>query len=144
MFDDISKNADEFARNLQNLGSVIEQDVFDKVIRKCLFDLLQLIIRKTPVDTGRARASWVLSTEYDDFQLPRGDYNSKFEKMIPETMSWLPVSSQYVIYNNLDYIVALENGHSRQAPAGFVAQALAALSSHIAKAAAAAGYGVTE
>lgn len=144
MFDDIAKNADEFARNLQNLGSVIEQDVFDKVIRKVLMDLLQRIISTTPVDTGRARASWVLSAGYDDFQLPPGDYNSKFEKMIPETMSWLPASSRYVIYNNLEYIVALENGHSKQRPNGFVAQALAALGSHIAKAAAAAGYGATE
>ena len=55
-------------------------------------------------------------------------------------MASLPKSSQYVIFNNLEYIVALENGHSQQAPSGFVAQALAAIGNHVAKAARAAGY----
>ena len=45
-----------------------------------------------------------------------------------------------MIYNNLEYIQALENGHSQQAPSGFVAQALAAIGNHVAKAARAAGY----
>lgn len=143
MYDDISGNAEQFAKSLDDLGKKIESDIFDKVIRKVLFDLLQEIIRKTPVDTGRARASWVLSVDFDDFQLPPGDYNSSFEKVIPETMSWLPKSSQYVIYNNLEYIVALENGHSKQAPQGFVAQALAAIGEHVSKAARAAGYEAT-
>lgn len=140
MFDDIAPNADAFARQLNAIADNVENDIFDKVIRKALFDLLQEIIKNTPIDTGRARASWVLDIEFSDFSLPPGDYNSVFEKAIPETMAWLPHSDHYVLYNNLEYIVALENGHSKQRPNGFVAQALAAFASHLSKVAKAAGY----
>lgn len=140
MFDDISGNAEQFARSLDALGKQIQEDVFDKIIKKALFDLLQQIIRTTPVETGRARASWTLDVDHDDFVLPDGDYNNAFEKAIPEGMSWLPDSDRYVIYNNLEYIQALENGHSKQRPSGFVAQAIAAIGNHVAKAARAAGY----
>ncbi len=140
MYDDIASNADAFAKQLNSIADKVEDDVFNKVIRKALFDLLQEIIRTTPIDTGRARASWVLDVNFNDFALPPGDYNISFEKAVPEAMSWLPKSDYYVIYNNLEYIVALENGHSKQRPNGFVAQALAAFASHLSQVAKAAGY----
>ena len=49
----------------------------------------------------------------------------------------------YYLYNNVEYIVALENGHSQQAPAGFVAQALASLAQLVAQKAREAGYEAT-
>lgn len=143
MYDDISGNAEQFAQALNQLGQQIEDDVFDKVIRKALFDLLSEIVNNTPVDTGRAKGSWALDTKFSDFALPPGDYREAVQQGLTATMASLPKSSQYVIYNNLEYIVALENGHSKQAPSGFVAQALAAIGEHVAKAARAAGYEAT-
>lgn len=139
MYNDIAANAEQFAKSLNEFSQQVSLD-FYTILRKALFDLLQEIIKKTPVDTGRARNSWVLDIEFSDFALPPGDYRSVFENVIPETMSWLPESDHYVLFNNLEYIQALENGHSQQAPSGFVAQALAAFSTYYSKAARQLGY----
>lgn len=137
MYDDISGNAADFQRALNALGTQVQEDVFDKIVKKALFDLLKEIIRTTPIDTGRARGSWMIDTEWSGWQLPPGDFKGE---VVAATVDALPDSERYVIYNNLEYIQALENGHSQQAPSGFVAQALAAIGNHVAKAARAAGY----
>ena len=137
MYEDISGNAQQFANALNALGKQVEDDIFNKVIKKALFDLLQEIIRTTPIDTGRARGSWAIDAEWSGWSLPAGDH---IGEMVESTVRALPDSDRYVIFNNLEYIQALEDGHSRQAPSGFVAQALAAIGGHIAKAARAAGY----
>ena len=137
MYDDISGNASDFQRALNALGTQVQEDVFNKIIKKALFDLLKEIIRTTPIDTGRARGSWMIDTEWKDWKLPEGDH---IGSVVESTVKALPDSDRYVIYNNLEYIQALENGHSQQAPSGFVAQALAAIGNHVAKAARAAGY----
>lgn len=54
-------------------------------------ELTATLVRRTPIDTGLARSSWVPKLNTDGFE----------------------------INNNVDYIVALEEGHSKQAPAGF-------------------------
>lgn len=137
MYADIQGNAEQFARSLDALGKQIQEDVFDKVIKKALFDLLKEIIRTTPVDTGRAMGSWTIDVDWKSWQLPPGDYNGE---VVAATVAALPDSDRYVIYNNLEYIQALESGHSKQRPSGFVAQALAAIGGHVARAARAAGY----
>lgn len=55
-------------------------------------DLMAGLIQTTPVDTGRARAGWQLENE--------GDFA--------------------VVSNMVPYIGVLNDGHSQQAPAGFV------------------------
>lgn len=57
---------------------------------KMLLDLHGGLVRKTPVDTGNARAGWSVDTV------------------------------AMTIENPVDYIDALNNGHSGQAPAGFI------------------------
>lgn len=124
--DDISRNATEFAAALNQIGVRYERD-FDKLVRKVLFDLWRMIAEGTPVATGRARASWMLDTDWSAWQLPPGDYRDAIAANIGAVVSALPKSEKYVLYNNLEYIEALEDGHSKaQAPNGFVALALAA------------------
>ena len=56
-------------------------------------EMLHRIMKRTPVDTGRARAGWRLM---------------KTGKM------------KFVISNEVHYIIYLEFGHSKQAPGGMV------------------------
>ena len=72
----------------------------------------------TPVDTGRARASWTIAVnQANRHVMPEGRYPAMPN---PGFLDVRPGDS-VVISNNLPYITALENGHSRQAPFGMVA-----------------------
>lgn len=75
----------------------------------------------TPVDTGRARANWHLDLNVVDVRIiepGEGDGNI-------EAIASYKLGQTVFISNNLPYIRALNNGHSIQAPAGFVEDALA-------------------
>ena len=88
------------------------------------------VIDKTPRDTGRAAGSWGISLDTPgDYQLPEGDYGgsgraAKSQQKVLSKLQKDPYHEVF-IYNNLDYIEALNMGHSRQAPAGFVEITLA-------------------
>lgn len=88
--------------------------------KRVALDLYARIIRRTPVDTGRARASWNLSVGKPDRSIkPEGRYDTPRATI----GSLPPVTHGQVIWisNNLPYIGALEHGHSQQAPVGMVA-----------------------
>ncbi len=105
------RNLDEW--NFKN------RETFRKVVAGVVLDIGSRIIRRTPVDTGRARGNW-------NFSLDRPDTSfdpSKNEKNRVLRKSELPdIDGKHVIFivNNLDYIVALEKGSSAQAPKGMV------------------------
>lgn len=70
---------------------------------------------KSPVDTGRFRASW--NVAYGDPNLsvqPEGDYAGA----IPPAIGVPKTGDTVYVTNNLDYGPALEDGHSPQAPPG--------------------------
>lgn len=91
------------------------------VVKRVALDLFSRIVRKTPVDTGRARASWNISAGAPDLSIPEGQTFSA--KNPTQALSNVNVESGQTIYitSNLSYIVPLEEGHSQQAPAGMVA-----------------------
>lgn len=95
------------------------------VIRKIALDLWTKVTKKTPVDTGRARASWIVSEGEPDIvtTAPVGT------NAVPTPPDFSNVDGTKVVYilNNVSYIEALEDGHSKQAPAGMVRISLAEL-----------------
>lgn len=115
------------------------------VIKKIAFDLYTRLILKTPVDTGRARAGWGISVNTPIIIQPTG-YNNKAAKKVkgPEgadyeaafhasgifampDLSAIDGTQQVFILNSVEYIEALEDGHSKQAPAGMVKVSIAEL-----------------
>ena len=96
--------------------------------RKIAFDILREIVRRSPVDTGRYRANWILSlrspTQEDatqeEFAFGKtfltknavGDGLNVIAKALPGDDIWFN--------NNVPYAERLEEGHSKQAPAGIV------------------------
>lgn len=111
------------------------------VAKRVAFDLFGRIVRKTPVDTGRARASWNISVNHPNRSVvarmrtivkrgthtPKGlDRPSLQQAVSPSQNKSLfalnvKPGDEIWITNNLPYIVELEKGHSKQAPAGMVA-----------------------
>ena len=95
----------------------------DLIKRKVALDIYGQLLAKTPVDTGRARAGWSVSAER-----PGSDVPVKGGKSYPAQPQAIPKNANIIcVYNNVEYIVRLNEGHSRQAPAMFVEQAVDAV-----------------
>lgn len=124
-------NGHEFNAQLTQFARKI-QVAPQKVVKKVAFQLFRRIIEKTPVDTGRARASWNIAIgSINPAVAPEGQHpkspNALAAKAATVLTSYgadgrLPV---VWISNNLPYIGELENGHSQQAPAGMVGLSIA-------------------
>ena len=116
-----------------------KKDVQIKNVRKAYaFALYSSIVKKTPVDTGRARGNWNITVGSDDYrQSERTTPQFHSAGQIPEPKG----DESIFISNNLPYITKLEyggypnppkketgktiNGYSRQAPEGMVGVTLA-------------------
>ena len=86
----------------------------ETVVRKLAFEIYKGVTQKTPVDTGRAKANWMLGY---------GSINSTITNNTTFTAVQPPKGSgkrPIYITNNLPYINKLENGSSKQAPTGMV------------------------
>lgn len=132
------QNFQKFDFDLKEFAQVLQLD-FLLVLKKVIFQLFRAIILHTPVDTGRAASSWAMSKHNPgDFVWPPIDKKTQaspaaaagnaMQNIVPVD----DVNSVYYIYNNVEYILELENGKSRQAPAGMVAVSLAEVETNLA------------
>lgn len=102
----------------QMLGQLAKQLELDAttVYRKTVIDVFAKVVQKTPVKTGRARASWRIGVGSPDLSVaPEGGGGSPIApppNAISLKATW--------ITNNLPYIAALEEGWSGQAPNGML------------------------
>lgn len=117
------RDLDKFAASL-NIG--VEQ-----VVKKIALDVFTGVVRKTPVDKGRARASWVIgverplnSPELSTDKTFSAAEAAQFANLELAELSRLKPFDTVFISNSLPYIEALEDGHSKQAPQGMVAVTL--------------------
>jgi hypothetical protein len=109
----------------ENLGREVE-----KVVRKAALRVDQVVVMGTPVDTGRARGGWILtigkpsSEGPPDTPLDPGG-GSAMAQAVSASKGFKAgkgVLGSIFITNNVEYIQALEDGRSAQAPAGMVKQ----------------------
>ena len=122
------QNLFKFDRDLEKFAKALEIDV-TTVVKKIGFDLFGRIVKKTPVDTGRARASWTIAINEPDRTVAEAGEHKAYQSAPDEAakakanagMAALKPYEPVWISNNLPYIDALEHGHSKQAPEGMVA-----------------------
>ncbi len=76
----------------------------------------------SPVDTGRFRASWAIGENAAPFRgEPEGEYQGNTPpKAVNYQLGNEKIGNVYSIHNNLIYAEPLANGHSIQAPSGWV------------------------
>ena len=91
------------------------------------------LIEGTPVDSGRARAGWMMTDKPTENEPPQvkhrakgGGVEAEFASLIERHLreaTDLGLTQPDVVYicNNVKYILALEAGWSIQAPQGFIA-----------------------
>ena len=91
----------------------------DQVVRKVVIDMTADIVRMTPVDTGHARSNYFWGVQrvsaVDPTQDKRG--GASITRAAEFSMG-LRAGGVVYLTNNLPYIMALEYGSSKQAPAG--------------------------
>lgn len=141
MMDQLSANASDFAAQLVKMGEQVERDVFEGIVKGAMLTLLGRLMETNPIDTARCVTSWSLSTDYSEWVQPPGDYRSvDLGALVKQIVDSLPESDHYVLFNNVEYLSYLEDGHSKNKPSGFIALALAELADNVRVAASAAGY----
>lgn len=91
----------------------------DVVARKVGFEIWNGVTKKTPVDTGRARASWNLTEEV--INLSTASENVNHGASAKGKVGRITGKGDVIyITNNVDYINELDKGTSQQAPNGMV------------------------
>ena len=91
----------------------------DIVVRKITLDIFRNVVKRTPVDTGRARAGWQIEETLHSIKVNKDDPTG--QRTIREARQLInAIRAGGVIYvlNNVEYILPLEYGSSKQAPNG--------------------------
>lgn len=110
------------------------QQAIGEIVRDVAFGLQEMMAEKTPIDTGRATSSWNIAENNADetvtpaLQTNRKEFAAHGAEKITKEQAMAVMrgrrqnigvdASVIVISNALPYIEDLENGSSRQAPAG--------------------------
>ena len=114
------KNTTQFKLDLKKFGEQSEE-TFEKVFRKIALDIDSSVILGTPVDTGRARGNWFTTIGNPSGAVDAGGSAGKAIGQLNAAVAQLKLGDTIWMANNLPYINRLENGWSKQAPAGMVA-----------------------
>ncbi len=93
----------------------------EQLKRALVLEAVSRVVRRTPVDTGRARGNWqvTMSAPGDGYEWDRYDRSGTVALAQAQTVN-APIGVPVYIVNNLPYIERLEHGWSKQAPAGMV------------------------
>lgn len=101
----------------------------DNLVRRCALATDAAVVLATPVDTGRARSNWQvelnspIETNTTAVSPSGREAIESGKAKIQQYKGGMPNAAIYIT-NNLAYIGALNDGHSAQAPAGFVERAV--------------------
>lgn len=129
---------EQFSKRMASLGERVAQEA-DRTVRAAALAADQAVVLATPVDKGRARSNWLVELDAParttiEAYAPGSGGSTAGPNTTAALAQGQPVIASYdgdrnsgiAISNNLPYIEALNDGHSRQAPAGFVKKAVQA------------------
>lgn len=114
--------ADTFALDIAKFVKKAEGNA-TQVVRKIGIDTLAAVVKRTPVDTGRARANWNTSIGSPDLGVSDNkDKSGELAKARGRAVIGTATAAAPIyLMNSLPYIRRLEyEGWSKQAPAGMV------------------------
>ena len=123
----MASNIREFELELDGMFDITMEQLREKVM-ELAFDGDAILRRRSPVDTGQFRANWVTSVGEPITAMQVGP-GGGFEATSLAAIADYPKDAWPVIYmaNNVPYAEALEDGHSKFAPLGVVAETKAEL-----------------
>lgn len=129
---------DQFSRRIATLGEQVAKEA-DRTVRAAALAADQAVVLATPVDKGRARSNWLVEldaparTTIEPYSPGQDGSTAGANSAAALAQGQATIAGYHgdrntgiAISNNLPYIGALNAGHSRQAPAGFVEKAVQA------------------
>lgn len=143
------RNCTTAAQLQATLDELVELHVGEirALVVKAILDGFGRLVQATPKDTGRAQAGWQIGTDESvldvtppAIQRPKeqgnktkaggntllSEYAAMIRDAVPSAASLTKADVIYIV-NNVEYIMMLEAGWSRQAPRGFIGNFLATL-----------------
>jgi len=121
--------AKQFSIDLTRWGTSLEKEQAPQFIRKIALELLKKVTMKSPVDTGRFRANWMVGIGGADETTTESTVNDAMMRG-SIVLTGYKTLKQIHISNNLPYAAALEHGHSQQAPLGVAEISVAEIEAH--------------
>lgn len=121
-----------FSIPLAQLAEKLKLDL-GTVVRKSTLDVFRAVALRSPVDTGRFRANWNVSYGAPDLATSASVDKTRAERESGKALT-LPVGGVTYMANALPYAARLENGYSKQAPAGMVRLSALEFSDYVQKA----------
>lgn len=103
---------------LDQIGDYAE-DKLNQLMRVVVFETDAELKARSPVDTGRFRASWAIG-ENQTGNYDAGPSTSTAPVALNYTLGNEKIGNVYNIHNSLPYAEPLANGSSKQARAGWV------------------------
>jgi hypothetical protein len=91
----------------------------DTVTRKVTLDLFTAVVQKSPVDTGRFKGNWNVSTTTPNVSVSATVNGARGLTEAQKALG-IPAGGIAYLSNGLPYARRLEYGYSGQAPAGMV------------------------
>lgn len=111
----------------QEIKHMIEdwvESVVDRTARTVAIDIDRQLMLVTPVDTGRARAGWIplVSNTPPDYVPDEETFKGRKNVSPPPIpgLRKIKLGEKIYVSNNVPYVIFLDQGHSKQAPAGFI------------------------
>lgn len=113
-------------RSVKEFAKAIQLPVAT-VTQRLALEVFTGVVKRTPVDTGRARSGWQMAIG----EIPTGSPSSSASPPSTPSVQGIDGKRSVFIVNNVHYIVFLEAGHSRQAPSGMIAVTMAGIQGRI-------------
>ena len=126
-------NLKDFAKRMKAHGRRVEANSNKEAIKVGGL-IAQTVTLATPVDQGTARGNWFASLGSPNLKADEAFHDKSGRTTISiakQTISKKLSEQPIYISNNLPYIKRLNEGHSAQAPSGFVEKAVLVGKNHI-------------
>lgn len=118
----------DFGREFKKRGAKLEREV-ERVLKETVIGVVTEVARDTPVLTGQASSNWItnIGSQFPFYianeDVPNGAASDSIE-WAKKAVAQLKHTDTIHITNNVPYIVQLNRGTSKQAPALFVQSAV--------------------
>jgi len=138
----VAVNLVGFEHGLQSFTQQIDKNAV-AAVKFAGFTVLKEVVRHTPVDTGKLRASWNISKNnqdlgVSDYSAPKGTAKSVVKRTASaeslsgmQSISGLRLGDSIHVTNNIEYAPYIELGTEAIAPAGMLQRAIAFLKEKI-------------
>lgn len=131
------------AKTVKEIGDILKEQVKLGVelmradVIAAVLKCFENLVRRTPVDTGRLRAGWQFTGDVSDIEFKPGETKTEIARALQYAVrqSVFNDTDALYVFNNVEYLLALNAGWSRTQAGNFIDLFLQELKGELEKAA---------